>query len=71
MSPVTNKPPLPDEVQSKLHALLHDYRECCLWFIGANYTPNTRAEWLQLLDLIERYGDGAAFQRTAEVRRWL
>lgn len=52
-------------------ALVEEYRDRCLWFQRPDYMPRTRQEMFQVLDLIERYGDGAAFRRAEELKAWL
>jgi hypothetical protein len=54
-----------------LHRLVDDYRTRCLWFLRPGYYPSTRAEALRVPAAIERNGDRAAFQRSAEIRQWL
>ena len=54
-----------------LYRLVDDYRTRCLWFLQPGYYPSTRAEALRVLASIERNGDRAAFQRSAEIRQWL
>lgn len=51
--------------------LVEDYRAQCLWFLRSDYMPNTRAEVLRALSLIERYGDRAGYIRAREIRSWL
>jgi hypothetical protein len=54
-----------------LRKLVDDYRIRCLWFLEPGYYPATRAEALRVLLAIDRHGDRAAFQRSAEIRQWL
>lgn len=51
--------------------LTEDYRDRCLWFLDARFVPANEEEALRVLDLIERYGDRAAFERTSRLRAWL
>lgn len=51
--------------------LIEEYRDRCLWFLRADYTPSTSEEWVRILDLIERYGDRDGFARAEELKRWL
>jgi hypothetical protein len=55
----------------QLAALVEEYRDRCLWFLRTDYVPRTRQDMLHVLDLIERYGDGAAYRRAEELRAWL
>ncbi len=59
------------DVQTGLIALLEKYRNRCLWFARPDYVPASREEWLRTLDLIERYGDMAAFKEVRKARKWL
>ena len=47
------------------------YRARCLWFLRADYYPETATEYAEVLRHIERNGDREAFLRVAEFRRWL
>jgi hypothetical protein len=60
-----------NEELSALDRLVDDYRSRCLWFLRADYYPRTRDEILRVLRQIEGHGDLAAFQRAADIRRWL
>ena len=60
-----------NDLEATLVALLDRYRERCLWFARPDYVPASREEWLRTLDLIERYGDMAAFKQVGEARKWL
>ena len=55
----------------ELCALVDEYRSRCLWFLRIDYYPGTTEEMLRVLDAIQRGGDRAAFQRAAEIKRWL
>lgn len=59
------------EDYSELDRLVDDYRSRCLWFLRADYYPRTRDEILRVLRQIDGHGDLAAFQRAADIRRWL
>ncbi len=63
------------DVQKKLADLIEEYRDRCLWFLRSDYMPRTPEETRQVLDLIERYGDGVSFRRAeeirAEIKAWL
>ena len=51
--------------------LTDEYRSRCLWFLRADFYPETDVDRLRILAYIERYGDRAAFQKAAAVRQWL
>jgi len=51
--------------------LVEDYRAQCLWFFRPDYVPTTTDEILNVLSLIQRYGDRAGYQRAEEVKAWL
>ena len=55
----------------EINALVEEYRDRCLWFLKPGYSVGTHEEALRVLDLIERYGDRAAYQRTGRLRKWL
>jgi hypothetical protein len=61
----------PQAVRDALRALVDQYRISCLWFLRADFYPETLAEQLQVLSLIERHGDVDAFRRAKELRKWL
>lgn len=46
-------------------------RAQCLWFLRQDYYPQTPAECLTVVRLIERHGDRRAFQDAARFRQWL
>ena len=62
---------LDTQTAAALRRLVDDYRTRCLWFLEPAFYPATRAEALRVLAAIERHGDRAAFQRSAEIRQWL
>ena len=47
------------------------YRTQCLWFLRADYYPETPAGQSGVLRLIEQHGDRDAFQQAAVFRKWL
>jgi hypothetical protein len=59
------------DLETALRALVDDYRDRCLWFLRSDFYPSDRKEILRTIGYIERYGDRRAFERTAEIRRWL
>ena len=62
---------LPEYVRKELLALLREYRSRSLWFLAPDYIPATQKQWLDVLALIERYGDMKAYIRVRELRKWL
>jgi hypothetical protein len=58
-------------VRQALNALIEQYRVRCLWFLRADFYPETLAEQLHVLSLLERHGDVDAFRRAKELRKWL
>jgi hypothetical protein len=59
------------DVQQKLAELVEEYRDRCLWFLRADYMPETPEEARRVLDLIERYGDRAGYRRAEEIKACL
>jgi len=55
----------------RLSELIEEYRERCLWFMRKDYQPKTTAEILKVLEMIERYGDRAGYERAEEIKSWL
>jgi len=47
------------------------HRVQCLWFLRADYYPETAADRAAVLRLIEQHGDRHAFQEAARFRQWL
>jgi len=58
-------------VMERVNALVDEYRTWCLWYLRADYYPQTPAEACRVLEAIERHGDVAAFQKAADLRQWL
>ena len=46
-------------------------RAQCLWYLRADYYPDTQADHLAVLRMIEQHGDRRAFQEAARFRQWL
>jgi hypothetical protein len=59
------------KIQAEIEQLVEEYRDRCLWFLRRDFIPRNPEEVLKVLDLIERYGDRAGFQRTQRLRQWL
>jgi hypothetical protein len=58
-------------VMQQVRELVDQYRQRCLWFLRADYQPQTIAEALRVLRAIEQHGDLAAHKRAAGLRQWL
>ncbi|HVT04731.1 MAG TPA: hypothetical protein VHL58_15315 [Thermoanaerobaculia bacterium] len=41
---------LDSEIASSARSLMDDYRERCLWFLRADYCPQTAAEIIRVLE---------------------
>jgi len=54
-----------------IEEIVEEYRDRCLWFLRRDFVPKTPEEALRVLDLIERYGDRAGFERVQRLRKWL
>jgi len=54
-----------------IRELVDRYRAQCLWFLRADYYPQTLDEVNRVLQLIEQHGDVDALHRIAAVRQWL
>jgi hypothetical protein len=59
------------QMAAAVRRLVDDYRDQCLWFLRADYYPEGREDTLRTLEYIERHGDRRAYERAAEIRRWL
>ncbi len=55
----------------KVHELVDEYRATCLWFLRADYYPETPEEACTTLASIERHGNAEAFKKAATLRQWL
>jgi len=55
----------------RVHALMGEYRESCLWFLREDYRPETPEEAFRVLEAIETHGDREAFRKAAALRQWL
>jgi hypothetical protein len=60
-----------ERTMQSVNALVDEYRARCLWFLREDYYPPTPLEAFRVLEYIERHGDVSAFQKAAELRRWL
>jgi hypothetical protein len=59
------------DVAGSVNQLVDEYRSRCLWFLRSDYYPANDDDRRRALGYIERYGDRAAFQRAAAIRKWL
>ena len=55
----------------QVNRLVDEYRQRCLWFLSTDYYPSTPEQAVRVLQYIERRGDRHAFQRAAELKKWL
>jgi hypothetical protein len=51
--------------------LLAECRQRCLWFLSSDAAPSTRETQLEVLRLIERYGNREDFVNARRLRTWL
>jgi hypothetical protein len=65
------EPVLSPKVMLDVRQIVDTNRVRCLWFLRPDFYPETAAEILRVLSLIERQGDRDAFVRSAEIRQWL
>ncbi len=54
-----------------VNALVDEYRVRCLWYLRADYYPDTVEAAIRVLQAIENHGDVAAFKKAAPLRQWL
>jgi hypothetical protein len=59
-----------DEIEAAFRALTEKQRSRCLWYLRADYSPQTLEEKLRVLDAIDRHGDREAFLEAARIRSW-
>jgi hypothetical protein len=59
------------EAMVEIEKLVEKYRDQCLWFLRQDFSPRSTEEILYVLDLIERYGDRAGFERAQRLKQWL
>ncbi len=59
------------ESMAEIEELVEKDRDQCLWFLRRDFVPRNVEEILHVLDLIERYGDRAGFERAQRLRQWL
>jgi len=59
------------EAMAEIENLIEKYRDQCLWFLRQDFIPHSTEEMLHVLDLIERYGDRAGFERAQRLKQWL
>ena len=62
---------LDERAATAVRDLVDRYRAQCLWFLRADYYPQTPEEVDRVFRLIELYGDLDALHRVAAVRPWL
>lgn len=62
---------LDPRIEEEVDRLVDECRSTCLWFLRPDYYPKDDRQRDRVLERIQRGGDRAAFQRAAELRRWL
>lgn len=60
-----------ESAAAAIRDLVDSYRAQCLWFLRADYYPQTPDAVERVLHLIEQHGDVDALRRIAVVRQWL
>jgi hypothetical protein len=55
----------------EVHSLMDAHRAQCLWYLRADYYPQTLPEARRVLQSLERHGDRDTFQKAATLRQWL
>lgn len=58
-------------VRDSVAKLVEEYRTRCLWFLRPDFMPTSEEEVMRTLNLIERYGDRAGYDRAEEIKSWL
>jgi hypothetical protein len=61
----------PRTLQAAVNQLVERYRDVCLWFLRADYYPQTPEQMERTLRYIQRHGNMQAFQEAAELLQWL
>lgn len=62
---------LDTRADAAVRELVDQYRAQCLWFLRADYYPQTPEDANRVFRLIEQYGDLEALRRVSAVRQWL
>lgn len=58
-------------IEEEIDRLVDECRLSCLWYLRPDYYPKDDLQRDRVLERIQRNGDRAAFQKAAELRRWL
>lgn len=58
-------------IEEEIDQLVDECRSSCLWYLRPDYYPKDDLQRDSVLVRIQRNGDRAAFQKAAELRRWL
>lgn len=58
-------------VRQEIDAFLEEQRTTCLWSIARDWTPANDEDRRRMLDLVQRTGTLAAFQRAAFLKQCL
>jgi len=62
---------LDESAAAAIRELVDRYRVQCLWFLRADYYPQTPDDVERVFRLITQHGDVDALRRIAAVRPWL
>ncbi|ETW98857.1 hypothetical protein [Candidatus Entotheonella palauensis] len=60
-----------NDVEKQLFELVGRYRLRCLWFLAADFVPETDEQAIQVLEYIERYGDREGFVQARRLKQCL
>lgn len=58
-------------IEEEIDRLVDECRSSCLWSLRPDYYPKDDLQRDRVLERIQKNGDRAAFQKAAELRRWL
>lgn len=58
-------------IEEEIVRLVDEYRSSCLWYLRPDYYPEDDRQRDRVLERIQQSGDRTAFQKAAELRRWL
>lgn len=60
-----------DSVERAIDALVEECRDRCLWFLRADYRPESDPERMRLLLLIQQHGTRDDWLAAERLKRWL
>jgi hypothetical protein len=58
-------------IEEEIDRLVDEHRTSCLWYLRPDFYPEDDLQRDRVLERIQRSGDRTAFQKAAELRRWL